>query len=303
MLPKSHVLITGGTGLVGTAITKEFLLANYLVTLLSRNPPRDALADPNLRWVCADLGGPFEHVLTKIGNVDFVVHAAASVHDRSDPWSLEQIANVNIVASRKLFSWCGLTGVRKVVFVSSLSVLRRPLVLPISEAHPVGPSTPYAMSKLWGEEELHRQALAAGFTYVVLRVSSPIPSTFEELPCTVVRHWLEAAEQGKALRVFGTGCRSQDFVSCSDIGAAVLRSIESPMATGVYHIGSGEVLSMLELAKLIGRFRRSAIVLDGLDSNESERWELSLDRARNDLGYMPKIPGRIAIEQLAERLS
>lgn len=302
MQPKSHVLITGGTGLVGAAITKEFLRANYRVTLLSRNPPRDARPDPNLQWIHADLGEPFEDVFTKIGNVDVVVHAAAAVHDRSDSWSLEQIANVNIVASRKIFSWCGMAGVRKVVFVSSLSVLRRPLVLPISEAHPVGPSTPYAMSKLWGEEELNRQALATGFTHVVLRVSSPIPSTFKELPCTVVRHWLEAAEQGKPLRVFGAGCRSQDFVSCSDIAAAVLRSTESPMATGVYHIGSGEVLSMLELAKLIARFRRSAIVLDGFDSNESDRWELNLDRARNDLGYIPKIPGRIAIEQLAARL-
>ena len=198
-----HILVTGGTGLVGTAIVNRLLAAGYSLTLLSRHAPR--VLSERLKWLRADLSGRFESALETVGHADALVHAAAATSDRGDAISLREMLDTNLRASDDLFRWCGTRGIGRVVLIGSPSVLSRPLQAPIIETDPVGPSTPYGMSKLWTEEQLQRQAREFGFTPIILRISSPIPATFERLPSTVVRTWIEAALLGRPLKVFGTG--------------------------------------------------------------------------------------------------
>lgn len=293
---KRHVLVTGGTGLVGPSIVRRLLAADCSVTELSRHPPADR--HDQVRWVCANLAVDAEAILQSLPAVDEVVHVAAAIRDAGDADSLSVLADTNIRGSEQLFRWCAERAVRRVVMIGGLNVLRRPLCVPITESHPVGPTSPYAMSKLWNEEQLFRHSSEAGFTAIVLRVSSPIPASFELLPRTVVRTWIEAAINGAPLRVFGSGKRSQDFVACADIAEVVWCALDAP-AAGVYHIGSGVPLSMHELATTIARFRNSPIEFEGVDPNEHDRCQLSLERARIELQYAPQQTGQQAIESLA----
>jgi UDP-glucose 4-epimerase len=295
-----HILITGGTGLIGSEIVNRLLVAGHSLTLISRRPPRTS--SERLRWLFADLAADPESVLQKLPAFDAVVHAAAAKDDSGDARSLSVLFDTNMRASDSLFRWCGERGIRRVVLIGGLNVLRRPLQLPISESHPVGPATPYGMTKLWSEEQLQRRAREYGFTPIILRVSSPIPATFESLPATVVKAWIQAALRNEPLKVFGSGGRSQDFVACTDVAEAVFQSLQSPAASGVYQIGSGFPLSMRDLAQAIAVFRNTPIVFDGVDPNENDRWELSLDRARQELGYAPKQSGRQAIEFLLRQI-
>ncbi len=295
-----HILVTGGTGLIGSEIVNRLLLAGYSLTLISRRPPR--ISSERLRWLFADLAANPESVLHDLPAFDAVVHAAAAKDDSGDARSLSVLFETNVRASDTLFRWSGERGIGRVVMIGGLNVLRHPLQLPISESHPVGPSTPYGITKLWSQEQLQRQAREYGFTPIILRVSSPIPATFESLPATVVKTWIQAALKNEPLKVFGSGARSQDFVACTDVAEVVFQSLQSPAACGVYHIGSGVPLSMRDLAQTIAAFRSTPIVFDGVDPNENDRWELSLDRARNDLGYTPKQSGRQAIESLLRRV-
>jgi UDP-glucose 4-epimerase len=291
-----HILVTGGTGLIGTAIVNRLLEAGHALTSVSRRPPR--VASEQLRWLSADLAVDPESALRQVEAVDAVVHAAAAINDAGDARSLSLLLETNLRASDALFRWCGARAVDRVVFVSSLSVLSRPLQTPIGEAHPVGPATPYGMSKLWNEEQLRRRAREDGFRPVILRISSPIPSTFEALPRTVVKIWIEAALRNGPLKVFGSGSRSQDFVACTDVAEAVFQALVSPAANDVYHIGSGVPLSMRELAQRIARFRNTPIVFEGVDPNEGDRWQLSLEKSRKELNYAPKWSGPQVIESL-----
>jgi UDP-glucose 4-epimerase len=294
---KRHVLITGGTGLVGSSIVRRLIASDRSVTVLSRRPPTLPLA--HVRWVHGDLAIDTEAVLRQLPVVDEVVHAAAAIHDMGDVDSLSVLSCTNIRASESLFGWCADRGVQRVVMIGSLSVLRRPLCVPITELHPVGPSSPYAMSKLWNEEQLLRRSREAHFTPIILRIASPIPTAFEAIPTTVVKTWIEAAMRGGPLRVFGSGSRTQDFVSCVDVAEAVHRSLDLPDARGIYHIGSGVALSMHDLAKTIAQFRNTPIIFEGDDPNEDDRWNLALDRARNELTYVPQQTGQEVIAALA----
>jgi nucleoside-diphosphate-sugar epimerase len=148
---KRHVLVTGGTGLMGSSIVRHLVAADCLVTDLSRRPPADSHGQ--VRWVRADLTVDTHAVLQNLPAVDAVVHAAAALRDTGDSDSLSILADTNIRGSDMLFRWCAERAVQRVVLIGSLNVLRRPLGVPITESHPVGPSSPHAMSKLWNEEQ------------------------------------------------------------------------------------------------------------------------------------------------------
>jgi UDP-glucose 4-epimerase len=292
-----HVLVTGGSGLVGKAIVSRLLEAACQVMVVSRRAL--TYEHPRLHWLGGDLTAETGPVWDALPQVDDVVHAAATITDGGDPAALAALAATNIRATARLFDWCARSQPRRVVFLGSLSVLARPLRAPISESHPLGPNSPYAMSKLWGEELLMRQAKASDFAPIVLRISSPLPETFADAPRTVVRKWIEAAQRGEPLQVFGSGSRTQDFVASTDVAEAVWRSLDSAAAGGVYHVGSGTPLSMLALARTIAAFRDTPIELTSTDNAEQDRWLLALDRARRELGYVAQFTSQQAIERLA----
>jgi UDP-glucose 4-epimerase len=228
-----------------------------------------------------------------------VVHAAAAIADRQDVTALDEMVRLNIGATQNLLEWSVQSRVHRFVLISSLSVLRRPFRQPIQESDPIGPCTVYGVTKWVAEELVMRFAAQSDLLPLVLRIASPIPSSFEFLPRTVVRTWIEAARNRKPLQVFGSGQRSQDFVSCSDVAAAVLAALNMPSARGIYHIGSGQSLAMLDLAQIIAEVMQAEVVTNGTDPNEFDRCVLSLQRAASELNYIPQISGSDAIRRLA----
>jgi UDP-glucose 4-epimerase len=276
---------------------RQLLAADCRVTVVSRRAL--TFEQPRLEWLAGDLAAESNLLWNTLPQADDVVHAAATITDAGDPTALAALEATNIRASERLFDWCARTKPQRVVYLGSLSVLARPLRVPIGETHAVGPTSPYAMSKFWGEEALARQAKVGGFAPIVLRISSPLPETLGDAPKTVVRKWIETAARGEPLKVFGSGSRTQDFVACEDVALAVWRALDSDKARGVYHIGSGTPLSMLDVARTIAAFRNTPIELTGTDPAEADRWLLALDRARRELGYLPQFTGQQAVERLA----
>lgn len=292
-----HVLVTGGTGLVGAPIVRRLLDDGCRVTVVSRRQPK--VNHSGLTWIPADLAAKAPAPWRDVTKVDSVVHAAAVTTDAGDVASLAALSATNICASERLFEWCTHVKVRRVIFIGSLSVLAKPLRTPICEDDPLGPTSPYAMSKLWGEELLTRHAKVGAFTPIVLRISSPVPETFDMVPRTVLRTWIATAQRNEPLRVFGPGKRMQDFVACADVAEAVRLALEVEGAAGLYHIGSGGAVSMLEVARTIAAIRGTPVEITGEDPNDSDRWSLSLDRAQQQLTYVPQQRGITAIEALA----
>jgi UDP-glucose 4-epimerase len=299
MAHAGRILITGGTGLVGAPITELLLQAGFHVLLFSRTCPLSLRNHPHLTWQPADLTDNPQPLLEGLSNVYAVVHAAAAIADRQDVTALDEMVRLNIGATQNLLEWSVQSRVHRFVLISSLSVLRRPFRQPIQESDPIGPCTVYGVTKWVAEELVMRFAAQSDLVPLVLRIASPIPSSFEFLPRTVVRTWIEAARNRKPLQVFGSGQRSQDFVSCSDVAAAVLAALNMPSARGIYHIGSGQSLAMLDLAQIIAEVMQAEVVTNGTDPNEFDRCVLSLQRAASELNYIPQISGSDAIRRLA----
>jgi UDP-glucose 4-epimerase len=295
-----RVLLTGGTGLVGTDVLQRLVEEQYQVVSLGRRRPQTTSS--RVTWIEADLATEPRRTLESLPAVDHVVHAAAARTAKTDE-ELAHMRRVNVGFTEAMFNWAAGRRVDAVIYLSGFNLLRRPLEAIIDESHPVAPLTPYAETKHRGEMLLADHSSRQHFRGVTLRVSSPIPFSYELLHQTVVAKWIDRARGRQSIGVHGRGERCQDFVATEDVAAAVVRAIETPQAYGTYNVASGTALSMLELARLIAARWDAPIVLEREDANTVERWNISIDRASAELGYRPRYTARAAIERLLTMLS
>lgn len=111
------VLVTGGTGLLGTPVVRELRHAGFGVRVLARRVPRFSARVPGVGYVVADLARPLDPAV--MAGVGFVVHCAAETaggqaeHQRN-----------SIDATRHVFEAAADAGITRGIHVSSLAVLK-----------------------------------------------------------------------------------------------------------------------------------------------------------------------------------
>ena len=111
------VLVTGGTGFLGTAIVRELRKEGYAVRVLSRNLPLISDRLPGVEYVSADLGGELEDSLFK--KVNTIVHCAAETSGGKNDHQRNSID-----ATRNLFLKSAEKGIDKFIHISSIAVLK-----------------------------------------------------------------------------------------------------------------------------------------------------------------------------------
>ncbi|OLP53611.1 UDP-glucose 4-epimerase [Rhizobium rhizosphaerae] len=154
----SHVLVTGGTGLVGRFIVEDLLENGYRVTVAGRNAPADGLFSRPVGFRPMRLD-PAEDMLALFDDVYHLVHAAFShVPGRyrggegDDP---EGFLKANVEGSIRLFEAARDAGQRRCVFLSSRAVYGAvPGDAPLRESDPPRPDTLYGRAKLAAERNL-----------------------------------------------------------------------------------------------------------------------------------------------------
>jgi UDP-glucose 4-epimerase len=187
-----------------------------------------------------------------VRDVDAVIHLAAII---SVPFSIENpdvTFDVNVEGTRGLLASCVRSGVKKFIFASSCSVYGTPQYLPINEAHPTCPISPYAASKLEGEHCCQKLIDRSGLDVVVLRffnVFGPRQALNEY--SGVITKFIEHAEKGQPLVIYGDGLQTRDFVHVTDIADVVSTLLRGGETQGVFNVGYGKAVSISDLAKTV----------------------------------------------------
>lgn len=154
-----RVLVTGSRGLVGSSLVEDLARAGHTVVGYDLQASQDILDAYQLGK--APRG------------CDAIVHAAALL-GRSEE-TPEQIMAVNLQGTWNVLSAAVELGVQRVVFLSSVDALgvfkgeRPPDYLPLDDAHPCYPTTPYAISKRLAEEMCRFVSDLHGLSIVCLR--------------------------------------------------------------------------------------------------------------------------------------
>ena len=173
-----NILITGATGLVGSAIARRCLSDNHSVSALFRaGSDRSLLGDnaSKINWIEGDILD-IKSLEIAIEGIDFVIHAAAIVsfvpRDRDIMYKVNREGTANVV------NVCLKSGIQKLCYVSSIAALGRPdprkivqgqdTVLDESQRWEDSPeNSEYAKSKYLAELEVWR-GIAEGLNAVIV---------------------------------------------------------------------------------------------------------------------------------------
>ena len=101
--------------------------------------------------------------------IDIIVHCAAIItHDNYS----NQLLNANCIGVQNIAEYANSIKCKQLVYFSSLPIIGKPSVIPITEEHPINPPTVYHITKYFGEQVL--RLLLGEERVVVFRIPSPI---------------------------------------------------------------------------------------------------------------------------------
>lgn len=269
------VLITGVNGLIGSTIA-ERLIDNYEV--IGTSIEDSNLTGLNINYYRFDISdkSTFQHLPQEI---DIIVHCAAIItHDNYS----NQLLNANCIGVQNIAEYANSIKCKQLVYFSSLPIIGKPTVIPITEEHPINPPTVYHITKYFGELVLKN--LLKDIKLSIFRIPSPIG---RNTPVNkIIPVFVKNAIENCDYTLIGTGGRIQNYIDVRDIARAVRCAIEKE-ANGIFNIASQRSYSNKEVAGLcIKLFNSSSkINYQGIDKEEDYQWIVSTEKAKNELGF------------------
>lgn len=279
-MKKNRILVTGGTGYIGSHTVVELQQAGYEVVIVDNLSNSDIKVLDGITSItgerpafeqvdCTDfmaLKGVFERHPGIKGIINFA--ASKAVGESVKKPLLYYRNNLNTLIN--LLELMPEFGVEGIVFSSSCTVYGQPDVLPVSENSPIKPATsPYGNTKQISEEIITDTIHSgAPFKAILLRYFNPIgahPSAkIGELPLGVPQNLIPFVTQTAAgirpqLSVFGDdyhtpdGSCIRDYINVVDLAKAHVIAIERMLsgksleAVEIFNLGTGRGLSVLEI--------------------------------------------------------
>ena len=291
--------MTGGAGFIGSHLAERLVTLGHFVRVVDDLSTGDeanlAGIAEQIEFLRGDLCEPAVCRRAVVG-IDIVFHVAAlpSVpRSLQDPWA-SHAANVN--ATMRLLEACVEAKVARVIYSSSSSVYGDTVVLPKTEAVEPLPRSPYAASKLAGEQYVLAFARAERVEGVALRyfnVFGPRQSPHSAY-AAVIPNFLQAALDGRAAELYGDGQQTRDFTYVDNVVEANILAASTPggLVSGwPVNVGAGTRTSLLGLIDIIGTVtgRRLNYVLHDSRPGDVRDSLASLDRAQRLLGYHPGV--------------
>lgn len=263
------ILVTGGAGYIGTNIVKLLLEKGYNVVvidnlsnsyfehikiLLQEHPQ-------NLYFISSDIQNEekLDVIFSKF-NIDAVIHLAGKKYIPESFEKEEEYNENNIMATEILLKVMTKYSVDKIIFASSITVYGK-TEGSVSEDQVLSPLSPYARTKVVGEELVFNWANQNEGTAIVLRLSNPIGAgqnlgdhSKNENYKNVLNYMLDCIYNNNEIKVNGNthptpdGTTVRDYVHVKDVAKSFVNALHFEESS-IFNIGTGKGVSVAEIIK------------------------------------------------------
>ena len=339
MLTVTRVLITGGTGFIGSHVVEAALEAGLEPVVLDLREPR-----VDVEHIVGDVRDA-DLVARAVADVELVCHQAAMVGLGVDLDDMPAYVAHNDLGTAELLRALARSRPRRLVLASSMVVYgegryrcphhgtvrvpprdvsdlragrfdpvcpwcRRALMpMPLSEDGPVDPRNVYAATKLHQEHLAQAFARETGIPVTALRYHNVYgPRMPRDTPYAgVAAMFADALARGRAPRVFEDGAQLRDFVHVRDVARANVLALTAPVpVTGPINVSSATPRSVGELATALHTLAYPAapkpIVTGEFRIGDVRHIFADPSRAARELGYRAREDFALGIAELANNL-
>jgi UDP-glucose 4-epimerase len=260
-----RILVTGGTGYIGSTAVEVLLSQGYEISILDDCSMGHADTVPSgVRFIDGSLLNPAQ-VADALNGCDAVMHFAGKslVGESVEKPALYQ--SINVDGTRTLLDEMRKQSITKIVFSSSAATYGEPKVVPILETAETQPTNPYGATKLAIDNMITEEAAKHSISAASLRYFNVAGALKADRGWLAERHNPEThlipnvlrSTEANPVKIFGTdwptadGTCVRDYVHVIDLIDAHIKALKSLGKPGheIYNLGSGSGYSVREVVK------------------------------------------------------
>jgi UDP-glucose 4-epimerase len=287
-----RVLVTGGAGFIGSHVVEDLSKIHDVTVLdnLSCGSIDNIKHIKNINFVRGDILD-LEIVRKLVKDTDVIVHLAASFANLKSTENPVEDMEINIKGTLNLLNASLNSDIKKFIYASSSSVYGDNGTLPLNEEMPTKPLTPYAVSKLAGENYCSAFFRTYGLKTISLRLFNlygerEYPSKYRG----VIVNFISDMLLGKRPRITGDGKETRDYTYVKDVSKMFPVFIDST-ATGIFNIGIGIETTTIELFNKIKKLLNIKVEPEYIPFRkwDSRRKRADITKIRKVFNYKPDI--------------
>ncbi len=261
MIIKS-ALVTGGAGFIGSHIVNKLIENNIETKILVsgfRSNTHPCLINKKTIIINGNLLD-YDSLIKATKNVDTVFHIGGILSHYCYKYP-ELTIDVNIKGTWNLKKACVINNVKNIIYSSSSLVYGDINKSYINENDETNPKDIFGITKLTSEKIL-QSSNPYKIDYTILRLfnvygNNQYPS---DLYRSVLMTWIKKAKNNEPLEIHDDGSQKLDFVYVNDVADAFMMSMNEEAKNEIFNVGSGESISMNDLANLVNEIAKNKSV-------------------------------------------
>lgn len=302
---KKKILVTGGTGFIGSSLVRAVVNEDNLVRVLD-NQSRGAMRR------LKDIKGKFELVVGDVRNprvvekacrgMDSVIHLAYINGTQFFYTKPELVLEVGVKGMMNVLDGCINTSVKELVLVSSSEVYQTPLLIPTPETVPLIVPDPLNPRYSYGGGKIISELLAINYgrkyfkRVLIVRPHNVYGSDMgweHVIPQFILRMQKLIKKKNDGVIKFpiqGSGKETRSFIYIDDFTRGFKLVMDKGEHLGIYHVGTMDEVPIKMLALQIGRcFQKKIVVMPGKLTTGSALRRCPDTYKIKKLGFKPKI--------------
>ena len=308
------ILVTGGAGCIGMQVCAELTKRGISVNLFDLPEQVSRVERFILPGTIIHYGSILDcsSLRDAMAGCDAVIHLAAYLGVRRTETNRLRCIEINVLGTKNVLDCAVQHRIKKIVFASSSEVYGEPIKNPVTEKSITQGKSVYAITKLAGEELCRAYAQRyPDLVYTILRYFNTYGPF--QIAQFVIPKFIRNVMENKPPIIYGDGKQKRSYCYSSDTAWATVEALLNFKTDGeILNIGnSSSPVTVADLAKIIVRNcgKNGEIVprkqerftnTDRLLEREVFNRFCDTKKAREMLGFVPKIPLEEGIEKILE---
>ncbi|XP_033118256.1 UDP-glucuronic acid decarboxylase 1-like isoform X2 [Anneissia japonica] len=292
---RKRVLITGGSGFVGSHLVDRLMMEGHEVTVVDnfftgrKRNVEHWLGHNNFELINHDIVEP---LLIEVDQIYHLASPASPPHYMYNPIKTiktNSMGTLNMLGLAKRVK-------ARLLLASTSEVYGDPEQHPQTEEYwghvnPIGPRACYDEGKRVAETMCYAYAKQENVEVRVARIFNTFGPRMHMADGRVVSNFIMQALQGDPITIYGSGTQTRSFQYVTDLVDGLIRLMNSQVSTPV-NIGNPDEHTILEFAQIIKNFvgGTSEIVHKEAAQDDPKKRKPDISKAKRLLQWEPKVP-------------